>query len=638
MERAHPGYTYTPLEGTQIRLVKFAKSTSPRWDVGQTKETSCAITETASPHPGGHDTTHGTVTLPCEPPFVELEIQTFDINSAPPYFALSYVWGDPLHTRNILMNGHSSFDITANLCDALVYIHQLSCVLQQGMEHALEEKQAELFLWIDAICINQNDTHERSKQVLRMSEIYPRAFTTLVWLGTFGTDQSNSGLSSFICWSAREFPLPGQARDEEKYDHGPEVEELDSAGVLDLLQTFTSVLLLPWFTRTWTVQEYALSAREPIALLGGHAFALESLKEFADVVVQHIIDSEARHNLPQRVYALSSAAARAKFMATRAFGMNFMSVILAARHFRAMSVAWQLLELLMSLENKQSSILSDRIYGILGLVDTKHLPQPLLPDYLQEYDEVCQRYCRYIIEETGNLQLLTFERPPAFVHRPSWVMDFRSLSHYCHEPMVPSRISFIRDGNGLMVQGCKLNTVIAHLVALGDVEDRIMLARLHAFHDDFLAAAALAQNVVLINIWQQWLTNYLSQEQRIGGMAGLRADLNGAKDAKDLLRLWQSTRTDWSFELRVFLSKLADEEFLLLDDGTFDEARTRTKQDGTSSEPLELWALKGAIQPLILKKASNADHYRYMGRLLSGPVELGSDFFFGRQLETVVLM
>ncbi|KAF2217093.1 hypothetical protein CERZMDRAFT_7356, partial [Cercospora zeae-maydis SCOH1-5] len=38
-------------------------------------------------------------------------------------------------------------------------------------------------LWIDGICINQGDVHEKTAQVTMMREIYEKAEQTIVWLG-----------------------------------------------------------------------------------------------------------------------------------------------------------------------------------------------------------------------------------------------------------------------------------------------------------------------------------------------------------------------------------------------------------------------------------------------------------------------
>ena len=38
-------------------------------------------------------------------------------------------------------------------------------------------------LWIDALCINQNDERDKTDQVKVMAQIYENASRTLVWLG-----------------------------------------------------------------------------------------------------------------------------------------------------------------------------------------------------------------------------------------------------------------------------------------------------------------------------------------------------------------------------------------------------------------------------------------------------------------------
>jgi hypothetical protein len=48
----------------------------------------------------------------------------------------------------------------------------------------LRDSRYQMFpVWIDAICINQNDLTERNPQVSHVGDIYSQATTVVVWLG-----------------------------------------------------------------------------------------------------------------------------------------------------------------------------------------------------------------------------------------------------------------------------------------------------------------------------------------------------------------------------------------------------------------------------------------------------------------------
>ncbi|OCK95111.1 HET-domain-containing protein, partial [Cenococcum geophilum 1.58] len=83
------------------------------------------------------------------------------------YEALSYAWGDPLPTYDILLN-EKAFSVARNLGRAL---------------HSLRSTTEPRTLWIDAICIDQNDLGERGSQVMIMRNIFSRAHRVVVWLG-----------------------------------------------------------------------------------------------------------------------------------------------------------------------------------------------------------------------------------------------------------------------------------------------------------------------------------------------------------------------------------------------------------------------------------------------------------------------
>jgi hypothetical protein len=89
------------------------------------------------------------------------------------YEALSYVWGSPERTREVIVRAkwprsNKVLRISKNLSTALRYLRQ---------------QDEERILWVDAICINQDDLNERSKEVKMMGSIYKNARRVVVWLG-----------------------------------------------------------------------------------------------------------------------------------------------------------------------------------------------------------------------------------------------------------------------------------------------------------------------------------------------------------------------------------------------------------------------------------------------------------------------
>jgi hypothetical protein len=106
-----------------------------------------------------------------------------------PYEALSYVWGDPTERRRIglrdtgtegpLQRNVSYLDITTNLYAAL---------------QRLRDTAFPRLLWVDAICIDQENMQERAVQVRSMATIYIHASRVIVWLGA-ETDDSTLALA-----------------------------------------------------------------------------------------------------------------------------------------------------------------------------------------------------------------------------------------------------------------------------------------------------------------------------------------------------------------------------------------------------------------------------------------------------------
>jgi hypothetical protein len=98
---------------------------------------------------------------------IECELIHVSLPTAQPFEALSYTWGSPSISRNIIVDG-KKFSITDNLHSALL---------------TLRDSSAIRYLWIDAIYINQTDVGEKNREVPRMMQIYQAADVVVVWLG-----------------------------------------------------------------------------------------------------------------------------------------------------------------------------------------------------------------------------------------------------------------------------------------------------------------------------------------------------------------------------------------------------------------------------------------------------------------------
>jgi hypothetical protein len=102
------------------------------------------------------------------------------------YYALSYAWGTDSITLTIRCNGKLLY-VTPNLYETLqqLFLYKSSPPEGFALPRFLGGKKhiREWLIWIDAICLNQQDPQELSVQVPIMNEIYSGAHKTLAYLG-----------------------------------------------------------------------------------------------------------------------------------------------------------------------------------------------------------------------------------------------------------------------------------------------------------------------------------------------------------------------------------------------------------------------------------------------------------------------
>ncbi|KAK1830990.1 heterokaryon incompatibility protein-domain-containing protein [Podospora conica] len=259
-------------------------------------------------------------------------LRVASLASSPRFAALSYVWGGYTEPRDtISCNGNScAIDITSNCRDALL---------------ALRQRYGAITVWVDAICINQDDDTEKVVQIELMNEIYTWAHTTLIWLGQ-GDALSDSALT-WLAKNARGVIItdilqfgsaPSQAGRvkawckilasiiTDPFEQGVAWLRLGRAIWGDAnthwidklfwkgrirpgfnIPALDSLFFRPWFQRAWTFQEYILSTNQ-IFLCGNKAISGDNLIGGLEALFKGFEGTAVMPKIPRSVFSMRDLA------------------------------------------------------------------------------------------------------------------------------------------------------------------------------------------------------------------------------------------------------------------------------------------------------------------------------------------
>ncbi|KAF2448827.1 HET-domain-containing protein [Karstenula rhodostoma CBS 690.94] len=174
---------------------------------------------------------------PCNYSLIET---TFD--QAPQYEALSYVWGTTDRSETVALEDGKLLRITRLLKEALAFV---------------ESQCATGYLWIDQICIDQDDRSERGHQVKLMGQIYTSCARVLVWLGRMRTP-GVEGLSAEDIGRGQvpKDTIVPKMSPMRHLLHG--LRKAAGSGGSPTGSFWEELLQLPWFQRAWVFQEVVL--------------------------------------------------------------------------------------------------------------------------------------------------------------------------------------------------------------------------------------------------------------------------------------------------------------------------------------------------------------------------------------------
>lgn len=113
---------------------------------------------------------------------VRLELLACSLAEAPPYECVMYAWQSTQRDRSIPIS-----EATLDKADNQRPYAAVTESLLQAIPFLLSASSTG-FLWIDQLCINQDDFDERSAQVAIMGQIFSKAKRLLIWLGPENED------------------------------------------------------------------------------------------------------------------------------------------------------------------------------------------------------------------------------------------------------------------------------------------------------------------------------------------------------------------------------------------------------------------------------------------------------------------
>ncbi|PQE27731.1 heterokaryon incompatibility protein [Rutstroemia sp. NJR-2017a BVV2] len=387
--------------------------------------------------------------VPLEQP-IRCTLTTYPLSSLPAYSCLSYTWSDPLYhgldtpeeltqktdgqpKHLIICNSHPLY-ITDNLLDAL-------------LEFSKNAFRREPLLWIDGICINQNDIEERQIQVSIMGDIYSSCTNVIIWLGKA---DFHSSYAIEVMTLIASIPPSRYA--------GVQISDVEDWGVYETLGIpkieswkwleYAAFLQRTWFRRIWVVQEAFLPPVITV-VCGGDLVKWEDivacaafLKEtgLGTTLMKILVESADEEEEEEEEEDGNRAGGTVYVNNT----MNNQSVFQSMRETMKLgkeerSRQLGLEKLMYYARFFDATNSKDRLYGVYGIwrESGKVIPEDMMPKYGADVsvEEVYTRAAWEIIAETGDLNILSLVEDRSLVKAnsiraqgklPSWVPDFGS--------------------------------------------------------------------------------------------------------------------------------------------------------------------------------------------------------------------
>jgi hypothetical protein len=300
------------------------------------------------------------------------------------FISISYCWGRETLTKCLPISSSAYLKVTKTVHSLLKHV--------AGVASGLP-------VWVDAICINQDDIKEKNNQVSMMRDIYAAAKCVLVWLGNEDLTQTDE----FVL-----FQYLKTARGEEGR------------------KLLGQVLQFPWFERSWVIQELCF-ARKAFFLCGSVGLSLPCLERFLDMAKKNY------RSLPDS-YLIQSDWGRVILPALKQFHTLRPHRDLIQKNNGQPCLP--LTDILLAFQSSKATDPRDKVFAFLGLA-AYHNFKPEPADY---EDSIGTAFVKAMISCAPSLydyRILGYaglanpriNEQTMFGPVPTWVPDFSSTFH-----------------------------------------------------------------------------------------------------------------------------------------------------------------------------------------------------------------
>ncbi|KLU92613.1 hypothetical protein MAPG_11558 [Magnaporthiopsis poae ATCC 64411] len=314
----------------------------------------------------------------------------------PSFEALSYVWGSQDDPQEVtVVPHHATTGSALNPGGVLLVGRSLSLALR----HLRREEEART-LWIDALCINQDDNAEREKQVRRMGDVYRLAQRVIVWLGPAAADTTLALSTLEHLGSQVEVTLDGAKVASPGAEHPTWCDEaVDLPYSAATWKAIHDLLDRRWFRRLWVIQEVALANSLAVVQCGDDVMRFNLFRRAVTCLY-------SKNNLP---YA------------------GLRQLVLEAVRISEDHRDKTLMSLMENSRRQQCLDPKDKIYGMLGMAPLGFAKR-IHPNYADgvTVEDVYLDFFLHHLHHFGRWELFACEMSDRKIGGPSWVPDWTS--------------------------------------------------------------------------------------------------------------------------------------------------------------------------------------------------------------------